>query len=135
MPGRFISGVQRAAIKADLEAGMAVSLVAQKHHIAVSTAYRLDTERRTGAKPQRVDLLTDEQRECILADYREGVMSSDEIAKKYGTSRKKVIALASQAKCVRPHGRRVSESPNELIAGDWVYTDGIARWVPKQGVA
>lgn len=130
---------KREAIASDLAgSSLTVSQICAKHSVSPPTVYRINKARLsgTGFRPSQRVHVTDEKRDQIIAEYREALLSTPQIAKKYGVSTSTVTRLAKDAGVARRTGRRVSESPVELAAGAWVYgSDGIARWVPNGGVA
>lgn len=128
-----ISPEKRAAVAADLKAGQSRQIVAEKHSLSYPTVARIDREQlagitRSGSTRHK---LTAEQRAAVALDYREGLLSNPEIAKKHGISPSTVTSIAKAAGIVRAGGRRGSESPVELVAGAWVYdAKGVAHWTP-----
>lgn len=71
--------------------------------------------------------ITPETREQILADYARGGDCRD-IAARYGVARSVVTMSAHRAGISRKP--RAAYSPGVLRGGRWVWTNGIARWVP-----
>lgn len=125
----------REAVVADLKAGRSRQVVAEKHGVSYPTVTRIDREQLSGVTRsgtrQGPRKLTAEQLAALVRDYREGVLSGPEMAKKYGVSTSTVTSVAKQAGVGRPGGRRASESPIELVAGAWVYdSKGVAHWTP-----
>jgi transposase-like protein len=134
MRGKRISEETFTAICEELAAGVKRPALVEKYGVAYATVARIDADRLAGVvRPGRRSRskLTDEQQAALVLDYREGVLSSVDLGKKYGVSANTVQSVARQAGVVRNGGRRASESPVELVAGAWLYdANGIARWTP-----
>lgn len=77
--------------------------------------------------------LTPDEREALLADYRLGEMTTQELGAKYGVSASSVMQHAKKAGLPNLPRRGAGSSPDVLsnAAGAWVYdSNGIAHWTP-----